>query len=90
MIAWTIIWLYFRLEFVIDWGKGGSLIIEWLPSISTTVSEPDENGFRMMMLEAHFLIFGIQLCHYYPAIFKYNEVGEVIGKNTFECFVTQI
>lgn len=91
MIMWILTWLYFRFEFLIDWGKGANLVIDLLPSVTITISHPDPAGFRMKSIGLHFLIFSVTLSYYYPAIFLFDEEGEVVGKNVFpEASVSQM
>ena len=91
MISWALMWLYFRVEALIDWGGSGNLVIDWTPSISTSVSMPDHEGFQLRSMGFHFLIIGVTISYNYPALFKYNEEGELVGRNLFpECTITQV
>lgn len=91
MIIWALVWLYLRLEFVIDWGNGGNLIIHWLPTVLTNGSQPDNEGYRMFAVEIHFLIFEVALSYYYPSLYQYTEEGEVVAKNSYpQCTVWQM
>ena len=91
MILWALAWLYFRFEFSIDWGGGSNLVIDFIPSLSLTVTPKDVYGFRMWSIGAHWLIFGIVFHYYYPSLFKINDVGEVVGKTVYpECTIQQI
>lgn len=91
MIAWAIAWLWLRLDFMIDWGKGSSFVMDLLPSINLTVSLPDEEGHKRYALAFNFLIFSITVSYYYLDLFKYNEEGKVIGKLSFpECSIIRL
>ncbi len=79
------------MEFQIDWGIGANLVVDLLPAIELSISPPDNDGFRLSSIGFHFLIFGVVFQYYYPAIYKFNELGEVVGRNIYpECNITQI
>lgn len=90
MINWTLVWLFFRLSFIIDWGGSASLVIDWLPTLTIVIGEKDETGHRLYQIGAHFLIFGIELSYYYPSLFIYDDQGNIEGKNLLpSCMVME-
>lgn len=90
MIIWTLIWLYIRLEFIIDWGIP-DLTIDWLPVLSTTMSGKDIEEYRIWSIEIRWLIIGVVFSYYYPSLFKYDEDGDIVGKQLWpQCIITQI
>lgn len=83
MYIWSILWFWFKLEFIVDVDTNKSFYLSLFPNITYTRSYKDGIGCRKHQFSFVFLNISINLHYYYPSNYFFNQEGEFIGTRSY-------
>lgn len=82
MFIWSIIWFWFKIEYIVDVDTKKSFFLT-TPSISYSRSYADQYGYREHQISISFLNLSFNMYYYYPANYFFNEDGDLIGTRIY-------
>lgn len=83
MFIWSIVWFWFKIEYIIDIDTNKSFYLSLFPSISYLRSYADPIDFRKHQFSINFLNLTFNLHYYYPNNYFFDKNGNYIGMRIY-------
>lgn len=83
MIVWTLLWFWFKIEFVVDLDTRKDFLVALTPNINLSWTTKDKTGFRNYQFGINFLNTSFNINFYFPSCYFFNKEGQFIGKRIF-------
>lgn len=83
MYIWSLVWFWFRLEYILDYDKKKSIFVSLIPSINYTRSYEDSYGYRQHQVTFNILNMTIAIQYYYMSNFFFNKEGDFLGHRIY-------
>lgn len=80
MFIWSIVWFWFKIEYIVDVDINKNFFLSLFPNMSYSRSYPDHIGCRNHQFSINFLNLTFNIHYYYPSNYFFSgETGEFIG-----------
>lgn len=83
MYTWSLVWFWFRFEYIVDIDTYKDFYLSIIPSINYIRSSKDGIGCRKHQLAFNWLNMSFNAYYYYPSNFFFDNNGDFIGNRIY-------